>query len=538
LEAVREMAEDGLRTLCLGGRELAQAEWEEWNARYQEAASSVTNRQEKIDECAEELERNLNLHGITGIEDRLQTGVTETIMAMIKAGIKVWMLTGDKVETAINIGIATGLLDPDSAEDKGERRILTAQDFTIDGAFNAKQFDSQLAQLATEAKTALESGTVYEGLVIDGRCLEEALKAQNDESFVDICKVCRTVLCCRVSPKQKGAVVRLMKKHVQAVTLAIGDGANDCNMIQSADVGIGIRGLEGLQAFNVCDYGISQFRFLQNLLLVHGRWCYRRMAILVNYTFYKNVVVVMAQYFLGSVSAFSGQKLYHDAFYQVYNVIHSTLPIVVFAILDQDVGKTVSLKNPALYRLGHLNTYLNRWVAASWLIRGFFHAAIAFWLPYYTMSNGQFTHSDGKANDVWMLGVVVYLLVVVIVNMVILLESCFWNWMLYLSIGCSLLAWCMEQGWLSGYFTGSAVTIELWGTTQRLISSPTILLVCLTVITICLLAEAHLKGLHRTFAPNILHYIQDKVVNEETAKRRPEAGGKTAEEQIPKSVRT
>merc|ERR1719440_1507131 len=165
---------------------------------------------------------------------------------------------------------------------------------------------------------------MFEGMVMDGRCLETALL--NQDAFVTIAKVCKTVVCCRVSPKQKGAVVRLMKNSEKAITLAIGDGANDCNMIQSADVGIGIRGLEGLQAFNVCDYGIAQFRFLRYLLLLHGRWCYRRLAILVNYTFYKNIVVVMPQYYLGMISGFSGQKLYNDFMYQLYNVIHSMLP--------------------------------------------------------------------------------------------------------------------------------------------------------------------------------------------------------------------
>jgi phospholipid-translocating ATPase len=283
-------------------------------------------------------------------------------------------------------------------------------------------------------------------------------------------------------------------------------------MIQSADVGIGIRGLEGLQAFNVSDYGISQFRFLQNLILVHGRWCYRRLAILAAYMFYKNIVVCMPQYFLGMVSCFSGQKLYHDLMYQMYNAVHSMLPIFLFGIVDQDVSKSDSLEHPELYALGTNNAYLNFKVSVGWLLSGFWHSLVIFFVPYFTMSNGNVTNEDGKANDMYLLGTVVYLLVNIVVILVVLLETCYFSWLTTVGILFSAFMWFIEHAYLSGIFTGSVVTFELYGTTQRLFSSPMIYFVMLVTVVTALLVNIHLKGIRRVWFPTPLHKVQDLIL--------------------------
>jgi len=513
MDILQEFAEDGLRTLCLAGRELKSEELDRWLVRFNEASVATTDRQGALDQAADAIECNLELHGITGIEDRLQDQVGDTISKMVQAGIKVWMLTGDKIETAINIGVATSLLEPGSTERK-DRPILTSGEFEVNGKFQAEDLCRKLKEYAEQARKV----ATLEGFVIDGKCLEHALEPENEMDFVAICRVCKTVICCRVSPKQKGAVVSLIKRVEKAITLAVGDGANDCNMIQSADVGVGIRGLEGLQAFNVCDYGISQFRFLQYLLLVHGRWCYRRVAILVCYTFYKNIVVVLPQYFLGFVSGFSGQKLYSDLMYQMFNVLHSMLPIVVFGVLDQDVSKQASLKYPELYKAGLNNEYMNIKTAAGWILNGVWHALVVFSVPYIVMSNGNVTHSDGKANDIWLVGSVVYLLVTLVVNSVALLETCFLSWLMILAIWSQLLFWFMEHGWLSGFATGSVITTELHGSTQRMFGSPMFYLVVITSLALALSVDIYAKGLRRSFFPTALHKVQDKILFEHPRK--------------------
>mmetsp|Transcript_91190 Transcript_91190/g.162391 ORF Transcript_91190/g.162391 Transcript_91190/m.162391 type:complete len:1119 (+) Transcript_91190:76-3432(+) len=510
METLKEFAEDGLRTLCLASRQLTRSEVDDWLQKWNVASLATENRQDKMDEVSDLLEVNLTMDGITGIEDRLQDEVGETIIKMVEAGIKVWMLTGDKTETAINIGIATGLLEAEAGS-KGERPEFSTPDFEdAEGKFKPTDMTNKLKTVAAEARQTFTKGDMFEGMVMDGKCLEIALQPENEKDFVAICKVCRTVICCRVTPKQKGAVVRLIKAEEKAITLAIGDGANDCNMIMSADVGIGIRGLEGLQAFNVCDYGISQFRFLQYLLLVHGRWCYRRVAILCNYMFYKNFVVVLPQYFLGLVSGFSGQKLYHDALYQSYNVFFTFLPIMVFGVIDQDVSKRVSLLYPELYKAGLQGLYWNVKVSAGWIASGIWHAMCCFFVPYIVMANGNITHSDGKANDIWGMGFVILTLVCIVTNVVVLMETYYWHKLVTLGMGLTIFAYLSGNAMITGVMF--MMSSNLYGTMFRMLFCPMIMAVILVGTLCAVMVDIHIKGLQCCYFPSIMHKVQEKVI--------------------------
>lgn len=118
-------------------------------------------------------------------------------------------------------------------------------------------------------------------VVVTGEALRHILgHAKAERQFLTVARLCKSVVACRVSPAQKAEVVKLVRRntHPKPMCLAIGDGANDVNMIQAAQVGVGISGREGQQAVNASDFAISQFRFLRRLLLVHGRWSYVRMS--------------------------------------------------------------------------------------------------------------------------------------------------------------------------------------------------------------------------------------------------------------------
>jgi phospholipid-translocating ATPase len=236
-----------------------------------------------VDSVSEEIEQNMLLMGGTAIEDRLQDGVPETIAELAKSGIKLWVLTGDKTETAINIGFASNLLTTDM-----ELLILRSNN-RID---TAKLLDDTLEKLDSEAKTYHDAATGDRkyALVIDGTTLKYGLENATREKVLDLGMRCSSVICCRVSPKQKAQVVNLVKKGLKVMTLAIGDGANDVSMIQEANVGIGISGVEGRQAVMASDYAIAQFRYLRKLLLVHGRWSYLRTSEMIMGFFFKNVV--------------------------------------------------------------------------------------------------------------------------------------------------------------------------------------------------------------------------------------------------------
>lgn len=287
-EHLEIFAREGLRTLCIAQKTLGEEEYQEWSRDHDLAAQALQNRDDRLEEVSDRIEQGLTLLGGTAIEDRLQEGVPDTISLLGDAGIKLWVLTGDKVETAINIGFSCNLLSNDmdlivfKIDEDDAEGALAELDKNL-ATFGLTGSDEELAA----ARLNHEPPAPTHAIVIDGDSLKLVLRDELKHKFLLLCKQCRSVLCCRVSPAQKAAVVALVKNGLDVMALAIGDGANDVAMIQEADVGVGIAGEEGRQAVMSSDYGIGQFRFLQRLVLVHGRWSYRRLAETTANFFYK-----------------------------------------------------------------------------------------------------------------------------------------------------------------------------------------------------------------------------------------------------------
>jgi phospholipid-transporting ATPase len=354
---LEDYAKEGLRTLLLVEKVMTQAEYDAWQAKYVEASMSVFGREEKIDKVAVELEKNFQLIGSTAIEDKLQDGVGDTIQFMKDAGIKVWVLTGDKVETAINIGYSCKLLNNDMNQ------------FIINGETPRQVFEQITNSRKEQALTQFVQDAA---VIVSGDAL---LKISADErlidQFVELSDCVQVVLACRVSPKQKAEIVSFIKQsHPRATTLSIGDGANDVNMITAAHVGVGISGLEGQQAARSADYAIGQFKFLKNLLFTHGREAYRRNAFLVCYIFYKNIVFVLPQFWYGFTSAFGGQPLYEQWLYQLYNILFTAFPIMWYALFDEEHVKEELLRNPKHFKIGLKNLSFGKYRFWRWILYG------------------------------------------------------------------------------------------------------------------------------------------------------------------------
>ena len=281
-------AREGLRTLCIAQKELDEAEYQRWNVEHDAAAGAIVDREDKLETVSDAIERDLTLLGGTAIEDRLQDGVPDTIALLADAGIKLWVLTGDKVETAINIGFSCNLLsnEMDLIVLKPEDDTAEAAEAELDKHLKTFNITGSNEELKAARKNHQPPGPTH-AIVIDGDALKLVLEERIRQKFLLLCKQCKSVLCCRVSPSQKAAVVEMVKQGLDVMTLSIGDGANDVAMIQEADVGVGIAGEEGRQAVMSSDYAIGQFRFLQRLILVHGRWSYRRLAETIANFFYK-----------------------------------------------------------------------------------------------------------------------------------------------------------------------------------------------------------------------------------------------------------
>jgi phospholipid-translocating ATPase len=276
LQHINDFATEGLRTLLYGYRFINEGDYQTWKKGYLEATTSLVDRTRLIEEAGDMIEQNLDLCAATAIEDKLQRGVPEAIDKLRRAKIKMWMLTGDKRETAINIGSSCRLI-----KDYSNVTVLDHETGQVEHSIGA-------------AILAINGGTVaHSVIVVDGQTLAKITEIESLQMlFYELAILADSVICCRASPSQKAMLVKNIRKRVKkSITLAIGDGANDIAMIQEAHVGIGITGKEGLQAARTSDYSIAQFRFLVKLLLVHGRWNYVRTCKYTVGTFWKEMVL-------------------------------------------------------------------------------------------------------------------------------------------------------------------------------------------------------------------------------------------------------
>ncbi|XP_048494866.1 phospholipid-transporting ATPase 2 isoform X3 [Beta vulgaris subsp. vulgaris] len=362
-EAVEHYAQLGLRTLCLAWRELKEDEYREWSLMFKEANSTLVDREWRIAEVCQMIEHDLEILGVTAIEDHLQDGVPETIETLRKAGINFWMLTGDKQRTAIQIGLSCNFICP---EPKGQLLL-------IDGK-NVDEVRRNLERvLLTMRITTAEPKDV--AFVIDGWALEIAL-THCKRAFSELAILSRTAICCRVTPSQKAQLVQLLKS-CDYRTLAIGDGGNDVMMIQQADIGVGISGREGLQAARAADYSIGKFRFLKRLILVHGRYSYNRTAFLSQYSFYKSLIICFIQIFFSFISGISGTSLFNSVSLMAYNVFYTSLPVLV-SVLDKDLSERTVMQHPQILYYCQAGRVLNPSTFAGWFGRSLFHAIVVF----------------------------------------------------------------------------------------------------------------------------------------------------------------
>ncbi|KFH12278.1 phospholipid-translocating P-type ATPase, flippase subfamily protein [Toxoplasma gondii VAND] len=516
LNTMEEYAADGLRTLCIAKREVDTDEFFAWFQAYQQAERATVGRQEQIEAVAERLEVQLELQGITGVEDKLQAGVADTIEKLRAAGIKVWMLTGDKVETAINIGFATSLLTREMTQ-----RTYVWEELDRDKALLRERLEAQEMSILAkhqgksgrgEAKGSPGRERQAHALVVDGEALQQMLEPDMEQLFVSVCTNCVTVICSRVTPHQKGAVVSLIKRHLQKITLAIGDGANDCNMIQSADIGIGLKGEEGMQAFNCSDYGLVQFRFLLPLLLTHGSWNYRRISKLVLYMFYKNLVLVLPMFFFGYISLFSGQKFYFEFLYQMYNVVFTAIPITLYGVFDQDVDKKLALKYPQLYRCGQIDLYLNLRVFLKWMLNGVWQAIVIFVVPTFVFGCNAVPTTTGRTMDLWMVGTVMFMMNMIVVNIKVLLETYYLTTIIWAGFYISLLA-CLLFVFLFSSWPGFAGSVLGCVFYLFIDAAACAVIATVAVTSLCLARDWLWKAFRVNCAPQLYHLIQQREYN-------------------------
>ncbi|GAA5923616.1 hypothetical protein JCM1841_001303 [Sporobolomyces salmonicolor] len=470
---LEEFANAGLRTLCISSKYITDEEFSTWSKIYDNACAAIEDREEEIEKACEMIEGDLTILGATALEDKLQIGVPEAIAQLHNAGIKLWILTGDKLQTAIEIGFSCNLLTNDMAiiilsaeSQEGTRaQIESALD-----KVNSRR--SSLTPDATDAKEKSDGGIKSDGfaVVIDGETLRYALEDALKPMFLDLTTQCAAVVCCRVSPSQKALTVKLVKEGKNAMTLAIGDGANDVAMIQEAHIGVGIAGLEGAQASMSADYAVGQFRYLTKLLLVHGRWCYIRVADMHANFFYKNIVWTLCLFFYQIFCNFDATYVFEYTLIMLFNLIFTSLPVAVLGIFDQDVNARTSLAFPQLYRRGILGLEWTRPKFFGFMLDGLYQSVIAFFVPYLVYLWSPTLSVTGRDFAVWEFGTTVAACAVTAANLFVGLHIRYWTWMVFVIIIGSILSFhvwiAIYQNFQTYFFENELIylygTLNFW----------------------------------------------------------------------------
>uniref|UniRef100_A0A452R2P1 ATPase phospholipid transporting 11A n=1 Tax=Ursus americanus TaxID=9643 RepID=A0A452R2P1_URSAM len=470
---VERNAVEGLRTLCVAYKRLVPEEYESVCALLQAAKVALQDRERKLAEAYEHIEKDLILLGATAVEDRLQEKAADTIEALQKAGIKVWVLTGDKMETAAATCYACRLF----------RR------------------STQLLELTTKR---IEEQSLHDVL------FELSKTVLRHKLFLEICRNCSAVLCCRMAPLQKAQVgpislIKLSKEH--PITLAIGDGANDVSMILEAHVGIGVIGKEGRQAARNSDYAVPKFKHLKKMLLVHGHLYYIRISELVQYFFYKNVCFIFPQFLYQFFCGFSQQTLYDTAYLTLYNISFTSLPILLYSLMEQHVSIDTLRRDPSLYRDIAKNALLRWRVFVYWTFLGVFDALVFFFGAYFMFENTTVT-SNGQIFGNWTFGTLVFTVMVFTVTLKLALDTHYWTWINHFVIWGSLLFYVVFSLLWGGIIWPFLSYQRMYYVFIQLLSSGPAWLVIVLLITVSLLPDVLKKVVCRQLWPSATERVQ------------------------------
>ncbi|EQB61253.1 phospholipid-transporting atpase [Vairimorpha apis BRL 01] len=299
------------------------------------------------------IECNLTVLGLTGVEDKLQDNVKVTLENLKNGGMKIWMLTGDKIETAISIAISSKIFDRNT-----DYKIIsnTTDLETIKTFFNEiKRFN-------------------MDALVVDGVSLSTIMEECFDE-FIDLSMELKGVIGCRFSPTQKALVARALRLRSKKIVCCIGDGGNDVSMITEANLGIGIVGKEGNQASLAADYSIEKFCYVTELFYWHGRNSYKNSATIANLIIHRGIILSVLQGLFCALINFIPFNLYVGIIMIAFVSIYTFFPIFS-SVFTTDVSREVTQMFPELYKEPVEQTLLSIKEFTSWNLMSFIQGTI------------------------------------------------------------------------------------------------------------------------------------------------------------------
>jgi len=483
---IDEFASAGSRILVAAWRELKPKEFAEFETAYKEAANAIHQREELIETAFALIERDMRLIGCTAVEDQIQTGVMEVIGDFKKAKIKVMMLTGDKMETAVTIGKLSGIIG-------GEKVIQIEQPSDKIPPLNV-----QYKKLLTELRTDDSERTC---LVINGRMLEESI-TQHESEFQEVFGKVESIICNRAAPAQKAWMVSWVKNTNPGVVLAIGDGANDVSMLQASNVGIGIVGEEGTQAALASDFAINRFSFLKRVLFVHGHYNYIRTSKVVLMCIYKNLACILPLCWYGMYSRATGQTVFEASMLSMFNLFFTSLPPFVCGLLEKDVPQHCLMSYPEAY---HDFSQLHRPFSLSKFVWICFDAIAQSFLYFYfcyglIRSNENVWSRAGKTAGLFGYGTMLYTYEIIAINLKMLSMCTFWNvfilWSPFLGVLSYVLIWLMYEKVC--WFTWDGCYVFTW-----VISRPLFWLALIPFIVLAVLPGILQESIRKHFRPTL-----------------------------------
>lgn len=379
-ESCQEMAQKGLRTLVFAQRIINDAQVHSFLAAHEKATATMDEtRDDKLEAAMNMLESQMELVAVTGVEDQLQDDVTLALETLGACGLRVWMLTGDKVETATCIGRSTQLIPRNS---NVEFLLSRSHDALATSLHTLRQTYDPAIVGEFSAKWAL---------VMDGTCLAMCLEPEFETQFVDVARMANSVIVARCSPTQKAAVVHSIKKHSPSNvrTAAIGDGGNDVSMILAAHVGIGVEGVEGKQASMAADFSITKFHHCLRLIMWHGRNSYKRSCHLSQFIMHRGIVYSVVQAVFSVMFAGSTMSVFNGYLLMGYATVFTMAP--VFAIvLDEDHKEDAISEFPQLYKELLKGRSLSLRSFLQWVWISFFQGGVMMYLTLDLFSDEMF----------------------------------------------------------------------------------------------------------------------------------------------------
>ncbi|XP_069603131.1 phospholipid-transporting ATPase IG isoform X2 [Ranitomeya imitator] len=524
---VEQNALEGYRTLCVAYKELSQEEYNKMNKQLDEAKMALQEREEKLARVFDDIEDGMHLLGATAVEDRLQEQAAETIEALHAAGMKVWVLTGDKMETAKSTCYAcrlfqntTELLElTTKSVEEYERKEDRLQELLL-------EYHRKLVQEAPKLKGSVKrswTGSQDYGLIIDGSTLSLILNSNCSSShykniFLQICLKCTAVLCCRMAPLQKAQIVKMVKNTKgNPITLSVGDGANDVSMILEAHVGIGIKGKEGRQAARNSDYAVPKFKHLKKLLLAHGHLYYVRIAHLVQYFFYKNLCFILPQFLYQFFCGFSQQPLYDAAYLTMYNICFTSMPILAYSLLEQHISIETLVANPKLYMRISDNAMLQWLPFLYWTALGAFEGLVFFFGVYFLFQNPSLD-GNGQVFGNWSFGTTVFTTLVFTVTLKLALDTRYWTWLNHLVIWGSLAFYVIFSIFWGGIIWPFLRQQRMYFVFSHMLTSVSVWLAIILLIFISLYPEILLITLRNVRRAGQKKKMCTKTVGSETTR--------------------